>query len=338
MRLWIHESDTTDPPVDWGEEDSSNQLGVDSQDPAQVSQLLGPSENQKRNEVGSVAELPTNRYRAWQRFRRHRLAVLGLAIFTLLALAAIFAPFVSRYPPNQVNLRDSEQPPSAAHWLGTDTSGRDVWSRIIHGTRISLSVGIVSALLVTVIGTTLGGIAGYSGGVVDSVISRVTDVFMAFPTLVVIVVLVTLVGPSVVNIMLVIGFFWWPGLCRVARAQFLSLRERDFVLAAHCVGVPHHRILLRHVLPNAIGPIIVETTFVVAFAILMEASLSFLGLGVQIPTPSWGSMLFSAKSFRILQSLPWLWIAPGIMIMITALSVNFVGDAMRDALDPRAIT
>ena len=274
---------------------------------------------------------------AWRRFRRHKLALAGLVTVTLLIILAIFAPVVSRYAPNKINLREKEDPPTLAHWLGTDQTGRDVWSRIIYGARISLLVGFASATLVTLLGTVLGAVMGYHGGMVDGFLSRVTDTFMCFPTLIIVTVLVAMLDPGIQNTILVIGLFWWPSLARLVRGQFLSLREMDYVLASRALGARPNTIIFRHILPNAIGSVLVQMTFLVTGAILTEASLSFLGLGVNEPTASWGSMLFHAQSLRILEKIPWIWIPPGLMIVITALSVNFIGDALRDAFDPRMV-
>ena len=274
---------------------------------------------------------------AWRRFRRHKLALAGLVTVTLLIILAIFAPMVSRYPPNKINLREKEDPPTFEHWLGTDQTGRDVWSRIIYGARISLLVGFASATLVTLLGTVLGAVMGYHGGMVDGFLSRVTDTFMCFPTLIIVTVLVAMLDPGIQNTILVIGLFWWPSLARLVRGQFLSLREMDYVMASRALGAKPNSIMFRHILPNAVGPVLVQMTFLVTGAILTEASLSFLGLGVNEPTASWGSMLFHAQSLRILENIPWIWIPPGLMIVITALSVNFIGDAMRDAFDPRMV-
>lgn len=274
---------------------------------------------------------------AWRRFRRHKLALVGLVAVVLLVLMAIFAPFVSPYPPNKINLREKEDPPSAEHWLGTDQIGRDVLARVIYGARVSLVVGLASASLVTAVGTALGAVMGYYGGVVDGILSRVTDTFMCFPTLIIVTILVAMLGPGIQNTILVIGLFWWPSLSRLVRGQFLSSREMEYVVASRALGARPGRIIFHHILPNTIGPILVQTTFLVTSAILTEASLSFLGLGVNLPTSSWGSMLFYAQSQRMLEQTPWIWIPPGVMIVITALSVNFIGDALRDAFDPRMV-
>jgi peptide/nickel transport system permease protein len=228
------------------------------------------------------------------------------------------------------------QAPSAAHWLGTDTTGRDVWSRVIHAGQVSLSVGLVAVSISTLIGLLIGGIAGYASGKVDLLLMRVTDMFMAFPSLVMIIAIASVLGPSIYNTMLVIGALTWPGIARLVRGQFLSLREQQFVLAARSIGVAPTPIVLRHLFPNVVGTVTVAATFGVANAILQEAALSFLGLGVQAPTPSWGNMLRDAQSLSVLEGMPWLWLSPGLMIALAVLSINFIGDGLRDALDPRS--
>ena len=226
------------------------------------------------------------------------------------------------------------QAPSPAHVLGTDPLGRDVWTRLAYGTRVSLAVGLVAVSIYTTIGVVLGGLAGYFGGRVDMVLSRFTDVMMCFPSFMLIVTVAVVLPPNIFNVMIIIGIFGWTGIMRHVRAQFLTLRERDFVLAARCVGVSSGRIVFRHILPNAIAPVVVAATMGLAGAIMTESALSFLGLGVQEPMSSWGSMLQDAMSLPILQTMPWLWLPSAVAIAITTLSVNFVGDALRDALDP----
>lgn len=273
--------------------------------------------------------------RFWRRFSRHKLAVLGSVLLLSLVFCAVAAPLIAPYEPHRIDVKAIKDAPSSAHWLGTDGAGRDVLSRLIFGARISLSVGLVAAGIAIGIGTLLGLFSGFYGGQVDFWIMRFTDVVMTIPTLIIIITVVAAVGPSITNVMIVIGVFGWTGTCRVVRGETLSLRQRDFVLAAHCLGVPTNRIVLRHILPNVVAPIIVAGTFFVAGAILTEAALSFLGIGVQIPTATWGNMLTDAQSLTVLERMPWLWLPPGIMIMLTVLSINFIGDALRDALDPR---
>jgi len=273
--------------------------------------------------------------RLYRRFTHHKLAMAGALVIIALILVALFAPLVAGQDPYHQDYSALKSPPSAKHILGTDALGRDVWARVVYATRISLSVGLVAVSIYTLIGTALGAIAGYYGGTVDSIIMRLTDIVMCFPLLIIIITVVALVGPSLYNIMIVIGLLAWPSIARLVRGQFLSIREQEYITAAHCVGVPAKRIILRHLLPNVVGPITVAATFGMAGAILTEASLSFLGLGVPPPQSSWGEMLNEAQKLSILASMPWLWVPPGTMIAITVLCINFVGDGLRDALDPR---
>lgn len=269
-------------------------------------------------------------------FLRHRLAVAGLIIITLLGLAAIFAPLVATHNPNTVDLLAAGQGPSREHWIGTDEVGRDVFSRLVYGARVSLSVGFVAVAIYTVIGVILGSVSGYFGGATNSIIQRLTDTVMCFPPLIIIIAAVSITGPSIWNVMIIIGLLTWTGICRLVQAQFLSIREQEFVEAARAVGVSDTRLIFRYILPNSLAPVIVAATFGIAGAILTEAGLSFLGLGVQPPTASWGNLINLAQSATILQKMPWLWAPPGILIAVAVLSINFVGDGLRDALDPRS--
>jgi peptide/nickel transport system permease protein len=271
---------------------------------------------------------------AFARFRRHKLATVSSVILVGLVLVAILAPLVAVQSPYKIDLRHARTPPSVEHWLGTDTRGRDVYARLVFASRVSLSVGLVSVSIATAIGTMIGAVAGYYGGWVDSLLMRVTDVFLCFPALVIILVVVALVGPSIYNVMAIIGLLSWTTLARLVRSQFLYLRGIDFVTAGRCIGCRDRQLIFRHILPNAVSPIVVNATFGIAYAILMEAGLSFLGLGVQPPTASWGNMLLDAQSLTVLESMPWLWAPPGFAILVTVLVINFVGDGLRDALDP----
>ena len=274
--------------------------------------------------------------KARKRFFKHRLAVFGLIVLSTMVLMALLAPVIERYSPIDLDLASMGQSPSLTHWLGTDTTGRDVWSRIVHAGRVSLSVGVVAVSISTLIGVIVGGMSGYAGGKVDMLLMRFTDMVMAFPSLVMIITIASVLGPSIYNTMLVIGILTWPGIARLVRGQFLSFREQQFVLAARSIGVSPVQIMFRHLLPNVVGTVTVAATFGMANAILQEASLSFLGLGVQAPTPSWGNMLQDAQSHTVLEGMPWLWLAPGLMIALAVLSINFIGDGLRDALDPRS--
>jgi peptide/nickel transport system permease protein len=286
--------------------------------------------------VASAIEVTRTAPRFWTRFRRHRLALAGFVTLVLLAISAIAAPLIANYPPNAVDLTAYRMPPDANHWLGTDSAGRDVFSRLLYAGRVSLAVGIVAVGIYVLIGTLLGGLAGYFGGWVDGTIMRVADMVLSFPSIIVIITIVSIVGPSIFNVMVVIGLLGWPPIARLVRGEFLTLREREFVLASVATGATSPRIIARHILPNALTPVIVNATFGMASAILLEAGLSFLGLGVQPPTASWGNMLNAAQSITILEEMPWLWIPPGLMIVLAVLSINFVGDGLRDALDPRS--
>lgn len=272
---------------------------------------------------------------AWRRFRRHRLAFGGLIFIGALFLIAIFAPIVAPKDPNLVDVGAFRTPPSFDNLLGTDSAGRDVLSRLIHGARVSLTVGVAAALSAAGIGTVLGLIAGVFGGWVDSVIMRLVDVFLSFPSLMLILLLVAVLGPSVGTIVVVIALFEWPTACRIVRQMALSVKEMDFVLAARAIGSSRVRIMRKHVVTGVLAPLTVVGTLLSAQAILLEAALSFLGLGVKQPQASWGGMLQEAQSLTILEQMPWMWIAPGLAIAITVLAINFIGDGLRDALDPR---
>ena len=272
----------------------------------------------------------------WSRYRRHKLAVVGMTLLLILGIAAIGAPLFSTHAPNTVDLAAYRMGPSGDHWLGTDSAGRDVYTRLLHAGRISLAVGIVAVGIYVAIGTVLGGLAGYFGGWIDSVIMRLADMVLSFPSIIVIITIVSILGPSIINVMLVIGLMGWPPISRLVRGEFLTLREREFVLASKATGAPAGRIIFRHIFPNALTPVIVNATFGMAHAILLEAGLSFLGLGVQPPTASWGNMLTGSQSITTLEDMPWLWLPPGLMIVLAVLSINFVGDGLRDALDPRS--
>ena len=252
-----------------------------------------------------------------------------------MALVGVFAPIIATHDPVEVNLSPDEilQPPSRDHLLGTDSLGRDVYSRMVYGTRISLSVGFIAVFISLVIGIFLGGVSGYYGGSIDSAVMRIVEIMYCFPTLFLIMIVITFVGPSIVNVMVIIGLTSWAGLCRLVRAEFLTLRERDFVHAAKVQGVSDMRIIFRHILPNAMAPVYVSATLGVGAAILVESALSFLGLGVQIPTPSWGNILTNSKNY--IDYAWWLTLFPGLAILITVLSFNFVGESLRELLDPR---
>ena len=270
----------------------------------------------------------------WRQVRRNRAAVAGIIILGILIFVAIAAPWLAPHDPYEMNLRDALKPPGTpGHILGTDELGRDTLSRLIYGSRISLTVGLIVVGIAGTIGVILGAISGYYGGIADFVIMRLVDLLLAFPFLVLAIAVVSVVGASLTNMMIVLGAVSWITYARLVRGLVLSLREEEFVLAARVVGVRDRRIILRHILPNTLGVVIVQATFGVAMAILAASALSFLGMGAQPPTAEWGAMLSTAK--KNMRQHPMLAIAPGLAIMITVLAINFVGDALRDALDPR---
>jgi peptide/nickel transport system permease protein len=281
-----------------------------------------------------AAPLAPRRPGVWQRFRRHRVALVGALILLVLTAGAVTAPLVAANDPYKVDISAYRTGPAPNHPLGTDSSGRDVFSRLLYAGRVSLSVGLVAVAIYTLIGVILGAFSGFYGGWLDSFVMRLADIVLSFPALILIITVVSVLGPSIYNIMIVIGLLGWPPIARIVRGLFLSLREHEFVLASRTVGASNGRIIFRHMLPNALAPVIVAATFGIANAILLEAGLSFLGLGVQPPTPSWGNMLKDAQSLTVLESMPWLWIPPGTMIALAVLSINFIGDGLRDALDP----
>lgn len=271
----------------------------------------------------------------WRRFRRHRVAFVGLAILGTLTFTSTFAPFVAKHHPFYVDLQKIKNPPSLEHKLGTDEAGRDVFARLIFGGRVSLSVGLVSAAITAAIGTLIGLVSGYSGRKVDNILMRFTELVMTFPAFFLILILVALIGRNVFNIMLVIGLFGWPGLARLVRGQVLSMREMDYVTAARALGGSDRRVIFRHIMPGIMGYVAVASMLTVAGAIITETSLSFIGFGIKLPTPSWGNMMTAAQGLHTLKHEPWIWAPPGIVISATVIAVNFVGDGLRDALDPR---
>src|SRR5215212_1812018 len=278
---------------------------------------------------------------AWRQFRRDPGAIAGSVIVGLLLLMALFAPLLAPYDPDQVfddglTLQGlpvpSTLPGSTQFMLGSDPSGRDLLSRIIYGARVSLTVGVLANALVVLLGVLIGAVSGYSRGWLGILLMRFTDVMLAFPTLLLATALVAVLHPSLTIIIVVIGVVYWTGLARVVQAQVLRLREQDFVTAAKCTGVPANRILVRHILPHLIGTAIVWGTLGIATNVMLEASLSYLGIGVQPPTPSWGRMISEGQTYY--RSAPWLILFPGIAIMLTVLGFNMLGDGLRDALDP----
>lgn len=279
----------------------------------------------------------------WRHFRKHKLALLGVFALSLLVLGAIFLPIVTNYDPGKTHILEAYQPPSLQHPMGTDGLGRDMFLRSMAGGRISLSIGLFAMLLAIGIGTLVGSIAGYRGGMTDNLLMRLADIMLTMPTLFVAILLTQMLRAGVVPglkagvapIILVVAVTSWMSVARLVRASFLSLKQKDYVSAARAVGVKNVRIMLRHILPNAASPIIVAATLRVGAAIITESGLSYLGFGVQPPTPTWGNMLQHAQSE--LDYAPWTAIFPGIFIFLTVIAVNYIGDGLRDALDPHHV-
>ncbi|HEX8100195.1 MAG TPA: ABC transporter permease [Actinomycetota bacterium] len=274
----------------------------------------------------------TTRQLAWRRFKRHKLAIGSGILLLLLGLLVIVAPFISRYNFHEQTFADALTGPSAKHFFGTDNLGRDQFVRVMYGGRISLLVGLAVALSAGAIGAVLGGIAGFYGGWLDNVLMRFTDLFLSIPFLVILIIGSKLLGGNVFNVILLLTLFFWMYDARIVRGVFLSLKEKEFVEAARASGASDRRIIFYHIMPNAFGPIVVNVTLLVAQAIITESALSFLGFGIQPPTPTWGNLLTNSQSFVYLA--PWMVWFPGLMILITVLAVNFLGDGLRDALDP----
>lgn len=270
----------------------------------------------------------------WQRFRRNRLAVVGAGLLLVMSLVALFAPQLAPYDPEAINAYDRFLPPlSPGHVLGTDELGRDLWTRLQYAGRVSLLVGLSTAVITFVVGSLVGLVSGYARGYVDAIMTRLIDVMLCFPTSFLLLAVAAFVGPTLTSITLIISFTSWMPIARIVRGDVLSLRERDFVLAARALGSHHFRIIFRHLLPNVMGPILITTTLNVARAILTESYMSFLGFGIQPPIASWGNMLTNAQSYLL--EAPWAAIFPGVAIAVTVLAFNTFGDGLRDALDPR---
>jgi ABC-type dipeptide/oligopeptide/nickel transport system permease subunit len=272
----------------------------------------------------------------WRRLRRNKLAIIGTSIIMALLLTAIFAPLIAPYDPALQNLPLSLRPPSLKHWFGTDVLGRDYFSRVVYGSRISISIGLVATTISLLLGLTLGATAGYFGKSLDALISRVADVFFAFPFIVGVILVLVALGPDfprIIALFIAIGLFGWATVARLFRASILQVKQADYVEAARALGAGHFRILTRHVIPNALAPVIVFSMIATGTVILVEAALSFLGLGVSAGTPAWGYMVSQGKSYMTTQ--PWLVLFPGLGIVVTVLGFIFVGDGLRDSMDPR---
>jgi len=272
--------------------------------------------------------------RTWRRLKRHRMALASIGVVALLAALCAAAPLIAPYGFDAIDLDSIRQPPSLAHWMGTDDLGRDLLTRMLFGGRISILIGLLAALLGTGLGTLIGALAGYYGGRLDSLLMRTTDVAYSIPALPLLIVLSSYAQGAVGSMALIIGLLSWMATARVVRGEVLAIRERAYVEAARSLGATDARIILRHVLPNTLGPILVGATLAVGNAIVIESSLSFLGLGVQPPTPTWGNMLMDAQS--TMATKPWLTLFPGLAILAVVLAVNFIGDGLQDALDPTA--
>ena len=308
------------------------------------SETVQPQEKPLLDLAPKYREQQTMTQLVWRSYRRHKPAMIGTTIILIFALSAIFAPYISPWDPKKTNLDAMLQPPSAEHIMGTDELGRDLLTRILYGGRVSLSIGVMAMALAVVVGAIVGGVAGFYGGWVDNVLMRFTDMMLAFPSLFILIILSLALRDipiealrgtafaSVFSIVLVIAVLAWMRVARLVRASFLSLKEKEFIEAARSSGVPNWRIMVRHLLPNAMSPIIVAATFRVATSIITESGLSYLGFGVQPPTPTWGNMLKNAQDQ--MTRAPWTAIFPGLMIFIAVIAINFVGDGLRDALDP----
>ena len=271
----------------------------------------------------------------WHRLRRNRLAMLGLALMSAILLLAVFADVIADYDTKVVGMNMAErlQTPSAKHWFGTDGYGRDVFARIIHGSRLSLSLSIISMLIAVAVGSMIGAISGYFGGRVDDVLMRLMDMLLAIPPMLMSISIVAALGRSMANLMLALALAYMPVFARVIRSSILSVKDQEFVEAARACGTSDARIILRHIIPNAVGPIIVQATLAMGSSILTISSLSFMGLGIQPPQPEWGTMLYEGRD--LIRTSPYLVIFPGAAIAVSVLSLNLLGDGLRDALDPR---
>ena len=271
----------------------------------------------------------------WKNLKRNKMALFGLVILVIIVLLAIFADQIANYDQVVIkqNLRMRLKPPSAQHWLGTDEFGRDIFARLVHGARVSLKVGLIAVGIAIVIGGFLGAIAGYYGGKLDNIIMRVMDIFLAVPSILLAIAIVSALGPNLLNLMIAVSISSVPRYARIVRASVLSIRDQEFIEAARAIGASDARIIFRHIIPNSLAPVIVQGTLGVANAILSTAGLSFIGLGIQPPAPEWGSMLSGGRQY--LRYAWWVTTFPGVSIMITILSLNLLGDGLRDALDPR---
>jgi peptide/nickel transport system permease protein len=270
---------------------------------------------------------------AWKRLRRNKLAMIGLSIVILMILVAVFAPLIAPYGPNERDKDGSQLAPSREHIFGTDLLGRDIFSRVIYGSRISMIVGVVAVGISLAIGLFFGAISGFFGNIADAIIMRFADIFFAFPYILGAIAIMTILGPGVLNIFIAIGVLGWSSVARLFRSSILSIKEKEYIEAARALGASNYRLIVKHIFPNAFAAIIVYSTMNVGTAIVVEAALSFLGLGVQPPTPSWGKML--SESLNYINTAPWMMYFPGLAIVIAVLGFVLLGDGLRDAFDPR---
>ncbi|NLY09758.1 MAG: ABC transporter permease [Tissierellia bacterium] len=296
------------------------------------------TENKKQQNVNTQAtsskvESPSRIFA--RRFFRNKLAIVALVLLIIMALGAIFAPFLTPHMRDKADFANSNKAPDSVNLVGTDSMGRDMLTRLLWGGRISLTVGIFATFLRVLFGVVLGGIAGFYGGRIDGIIMRIADIFSSIPFLPMALTLSAALGPSIYNVMLVLAVLGWPGIARIVRAEILSLREREFMEAATALGISDYKKISSHLIPNTMASIIVSATTGVAGAILMESALSFLGLGVSVPVPSWGNMITEAQNQTVLEKRWWQWVPPGLLIFIAVISFNLLGDGLRDALDPR---
>jgi len=266
--------------------------------------------------------------------KRNKLAIFGAGVIIIFSLVAIFAPFISTYDPTEINIKGALLAPSSQHFLGTDQLGRDIFSRMVYGSRVALSIGLVAIGIATIIGILLGSIAGFYGGRIDSIIMRFVDIMLCFPRFFLILSVVAIIGPNIFNVMVIIGLTGWMGIARLIRAEILSLKTRDFISASRALGASDFYIIFRHLIPNGIGPVLVSFVFGVAGAILTETGLSYLGLGVQPPNPSWGNILFEGRA--VLGVGWWMILFPGLAILVSVLSFNLFGEGLRDIINPRS--
>ncbi|MDR6226597.1 oligopeptide ABC transporter permease [Desmospora profundinema] len=274
---------------------------------------------------------------AIRRFLRNKMAVAGVIILFFIILMSVFAPLIVTHDPYSTDLYNTNAEPSSEHWLGTDQSGRDLFTRLMYGGRISLMIGFATMVGTVCIGALLGALAGYYGRWIDTVVMRITDVVLALPFLLLVLFVVAMIPQSGAGtLILILCLAVWPTTARLVRAEFLSLREQEYVLSARAIGARDSRIIFKHMLPNTIAPITVNATLLMGTMITVEAALSFLGFGVPEPTPTWGNMLNAARNFRILANEPWVWMPPGFLIVLTVLSINFIGDGLRDAFDTKS--